>query len=693
MPVTGIDWTAVLLNQYYIGTALDDSLTGSIGNDTLIGGEGADTILGGDGHDDLRGFGGADVIFGGIGRDLINGGEGDDTLDGGDDNDTLSGASGHDLIYGGNGHDLIKAGSDNDTLWGGSGNDDLRGQSGDDFLYGESGHDKLRGDWGNDWLDGGTGRDQLSGGDGNDTLVGGNNEDRVYGDAGDDLIVDGAGYDIMEGGAGNDTIETFSRFEGDYISGGEGFDTVVLSGTRESYTVQYATGTRAVLVDADGGTITVDDVEEFVFSDVTLRLDQYGGLPGINLTLSQPTIYVVESTNGTTVQHNSFDMRVYTYVETEYSLLTTADNLQARFYLSSTAGMEGLIDIQDDDVGFNLSIATQGSAGVWFDTSGLEPGTYYYAVEVDPDNVVFEVSEQDNFSGWVEVVIEDGRVFGTEFADVLTDSSLTEDFYGLGGNDTITAGTYDDVFGGEGDDLLTGGGYVWGDAGNDTISGNVLDEAHGGDGNDVIDFSEVYTATAYGGAGDDTIYGSNWSGHGTVAYATLNGGDGNDVIYGGTVRGTLNGGDGNDVIYGGAAGETIVLGNGDDLFVCDPAHTSAAAGRDTFVFLDTADAGNDTLSGYDALPDAEYAFEEVLYFYVAPEDVGTYEAQMYAFFNATIQGREFAGQSVFSLTDEGLLISMFNGGTVLIEGQFDDPADIFILGDCIVWDGAEPDIF
>ena len=98
---------------------------------------------------------------------------------------------------------------------------------------------------------------------------------------------------------------------------------------------------------------------------------------------------------------------------------------------------------------------------------------------------------------------------------------------GGGGNDTLNAGTQvgyhdraNEAYGGDGDDVIRGGGSqlnAWGDAGNDTLIGSSAgDYLHGGDGNDTVS----------GGAGNDYITGG-------LGADVLSGGAGADRLLGG----------------------------------------------------------------------------------------------------------------------------------------------------------------
>jgi hypothetical protein len=186
------------------GSALDDTLTGSIAANRLNGADGVDTIDGLGGNDTLRG-----------GND-----QADDLLDGGTGNDTylaegfnMGGSSvdqdGKDTFTGGDGVDKVdystRTAPVTVTLAGDAADDgesgeqdtikpdveNVTGGSRDDHLTGNAQANRLAG--------GGAGAGSATGG--NDTISGGDGDDRLLG---------GNGYhdgvDTLDGGAGQDTI-------------------------------------------------------------------------------------------------------------------------------------------------------------------------------------------------------------------------------------------------------------------------------------------------------------------------------------------------------------------------------------------------------------------------------------------------------------------------------------------------------
>ncbi|UWQ19659.1 calcium-binding protein [Jannaschia sp. M317] len=155
-----VGWEDFDLPREIIGTAGDDTLTGSVVAETIRGLDGADTLIGLDGADTLLGGETAADL-----RDVIYGGAGDDVIDGGYGNDALRGDAGNDSIAGGFGADTVIGGTGNDTLTGSAFGDEIFGGDGMDFVNGGFGSDRVNGgadadaffhlgiaDHGSDWI-------------------------------------------------------------------------------------------------------------------------------------------------------------------------------------------------------------------------------------------------------------------------------------------------------------------------------------------------------------------------------------------------------------------------------------------------------------------------------------------------------------------------------------------------------------
>jgi Ca2+-binding RTX toxin-like protein len=104
----------------------------------------------------------------------------------------------------------------------------------------------------------------------------------------------------------------------------------------------------------------------------------------------------------------------------------------------------------------------------------------------------------------------DGTIIGSSDADILDNGDAGGEFFGYGGNDTITGGTGSDtLMGGEGKDRLSGGegnDVLLGEEGNDTlIGGDGVDTLMGGAGDDRF-FIDDDGDTMVGGDGKDRFY-------------------------------------------------------------------------------------------------------------------------------------------------------------------------------------------
>lgn len=126
LQVSATDTFNAALNASFSITVLEGTIiNGTALNDTLTGTINGDRINGLDGNDILNGGTGADFIDGGNGNDTLNGGPGDDALSGAAGNDTINGEDGNDVLAGGDGIDILTGGNGNDTITAGAGNDTI----------------------------------------------------------------------------------------------------------------------------------------------------------------------------------------------------------------------------------------------------------------------------------------------------------------------------------------------------------------------------------------------------------------------------------------------------------------------------------------------------------------------------------------------------------------------------------------
>ena len=187
----------------------------------------------------------------------------------------------------------------------------------------------------------------------------------------------------------------------------------------------------------------------------------------------------------------------------------------------------------------------------------------------------------------------------TTAVNVSLDGSHNDGQAGEGDNiagadvDAVRGGSGDDVlternvgqrtlFGGPGDDTLSGGFNLFAEAGDDTlihIAGGGSGSLHGGDGADRLTDLANVKSDLQGEDGPDRISGG-------PGRDVLFGGAGDDRIAGGLGSESILGGDGNDLITGGLGDDVISGGTGDDTYLAG----TGPDGRDVFF----GEAGSDT---------------------------------------------------------------------------------------------------
>lgn len=216
-------------------------------------------------------------------------------------------------------------------------------------------------------------------------------------------------------------------------------------------------------------------------------------------------------------------------------------------------------------------------------------------------------------------------LFGGTGNDTLTGGSGNDMLFGQTGNDVLLGkGGFDFLFGGADNDTLTGGDaddQVFGESGDDRMIWNPGDDTdlnEGGAGTDTVEVNggngaETFTLTANGtrvrfdrvnpapfsldiGTSEHFVLNANggddaFSATGNLASLitlTVDGGAGNDTLLGSNGADLLRGGSGNDFIDGNQGGDVALLGSGDDVFQWDPGDgndvVEGQEDRDTLVF-------------------------------------------------------------------------------------------------------------
>ncbi len=681
------------------GSMGQDDLRGGAGDDRIDGGAEADLIEGGAGADTLIGGAGVDTIFAltkadGSLEDIVDGGAGLDELRlGGDASLGIAGsaygavldlgASGNqvasienvvgtdhaDHIVGNGFSNILKGGLGNDLLEGGAGNDTLEGGAGDDILSGGTGADRLDGGAGIDearygFLDDGTANpngivvdltdrtnntglaagdvlisiENVSGtaqadvlrGDGTaNTLIGNGGDDILRGEGGADTLLGGDGNDVLTGGAGND-----------HLDGGAGDDTIVFSGNRSAYTIDFVNHT---ITHNGGGADGVDsyaNVESAQFADGTISLLVQP--PVIDLPMASQSFadnanfsYTIPTTAFNDPDGNLadpykglsftatlvggaalpswlvFDPATKTF---SYAMLAGAIGSVANVRVTASDGQASTYA----DISFTL---TQGLGapiigGAGNDTlvatfraeaidggSGVDRVSYAGSTAAVSVNLASGSGSGGFAQGDTLTNVED--VTGSAYGDTLTGNAGANMIDAGAGNDTVDGGDdADTLYGGDGDDVLLGG------TGDDTLYGGAgADRLDGGSGADTVSYyylklgtvnltgvvvNLAASASNTGIAAGDTLVAIEHI-TGSQGDDELVGDGGNNVLRGMEGNDTLQGGAGDDVLWGGAGNDTIVGGlgfdylygeDGDDLFVL------------TGVGQDRVDggAGNDTAS-------------------------------------------------------------------------------------------------
>jgi Ca2+-binding RTX toxin-like protein len=219
---------------------------------------------------------------------------------------------------------------------------------------------------------------------------------------------------------------------------------------------------------------------------------------------------------------------------------------------------------------------------------------------------------------------------GTSTKDYLLPGSMSKDGYSLepSGDDIAYLRGGSDKFAlGKGNDLAYGGG---GD-----------DELWGSHGRDVL----------FGNSGNDTLWGQEGK-------DVLRGGMGDDLLIGGANKDVLHGGGQNDTLRGGGNDDILLAGNGDDTLYGGRNDDTLTGGGGADEFYFKAGAG-DAGSGDDVITDFEAGTDTIFI------DYGWSPGKLYS--------------PLISLEDTkaGVLVTMSDGGTILLEGVQAEDISLF----------------
>ena len=342
-----------------------------------------------------------------------------------------------------------------------------------------------------DILRAGLGNDTLFGLDGDDLLLGGPGDNLLDGGPGNDTLDGGAGVNTLLGGAGDDVLNIREACGmGSIFDGGEGTDRLDASAFDQRLSLEIGPG---------GGTIShdvqnPDEPTDFVQETGIFRNIEIFDLPDApnNYVQFLPGAEAVRI-NGGDGGNDVFDIAAAHTVsggagDDLFSVSEFVTGLEI-----DGAGGSNMIEGELPD-GASLRFFPDGSAGL-----------FEFVFNEGP----VQMARIDNVDRWL-LFAEDAVVDGT-FA--------TQDL-----EIELRNGVRNEIYGGSGNDVLIGNGFLFGGAGDDTLIGS--GSLSGGDGNDLLIAGDEDTLLD-GGPGDDTLIGG-------AGADTLIGGDGNNVMIGST---------------------------------------------------------------------------------------------------------------------------------------------------------------
>jgi len=333
----------------------------------------------------------------------------------------------------------------------------------------------------------------------------------IIGTGADDILFGTSDADVIHGNGGNDVID--GGFGADYLYGDDGDDVFRFSSVRSS-TVNYGRG----LIDGGAGYDTIDlsSVSPKSFTIVDNAMSVRVGTQDFNITSIEKIalgnfynyVFYNGPYTGPAFELTSGSSGDVFYVNGQISLDAGGGDdyvFVSSYYLPSLGRLEG--GAGRDTLALNYGMVVD-----------LGSGTIKSLDQYHSQNYNFSGFEIFKSSGGDSKIFGDGN--NNTFISTDTAGVYGVQFYGAGGNDTLT--------GGAGNDMLDGG--------------DGADVVGGGDGKDTI----------IGGAGNDWLNGGSGA-------DSLFGGTGQDKLYGDAGDDVLDGGSGNDAIDGGAGADTLVL--------------------------------------------------------------------------------------------------------------------------------------
>lgn len=410
-------------------------------------------------------------------------------------------------------------------------------------------------------INGGTGNDTITGSLFADTIDGGAGDDHLYGNSGGDIILGGAGGDVIDGGIGADTV-----------TGGFGDDTIT-----NAEVVIFRKGDGHDMVSPVSTAIVAIQMQDFLPAEVSVVQDTASSgiklmcaATGDSVTLANAfgsDAFAVSFSDGTVWQSTDLVGMAATITGTVGDdTLTT--RLDLAVSMSGGAGSDALTggnlnDVLDGGDGNDTLSGGQGDdtllGGAGDDVMGGGNGTNTARGGIGDDTITnvsavfFRKGDGHDIvnmqtTAVTTLVLEDSlpadvvvsQVPGTD--DAILTITATGDTVRLAGflYRKDAAVSFSDGTSWSATDLLARAAIVSGTSGDDVLATR-------------FDLA----STMSGGAGNDTISGSDLN-------DSIDGGAGNDVLNGGAGADSITGGAGNDTINGGNGADIVSGGLGDD---------------------------------------------------------------------------------------------------------------------------------
>lgn len=494
------------------------------------------------------------------------------------------------------------------TITGTAGPDDLIGTDEDDII-------DLRG-----------GADRVDARGGNDVIRNVNGAMEVLGGAGDDTVYVTGGYERLDGGAGVDTFDMSAIFYQPNVRFPGDVSTPTLRGVTGS-TDSFGFGTGSY---QGTGSARVIGFERIIGAAASSMRYDFAGLTNITyLQAGSLADLILVGSVGAEVRAGGGSDEIYSYAQGQQVFGEGGNDL----FQIGTPGLYTVPTLFDGGEGIDRIRATINTSMNLTMGDGTIMGATYRSIEGLSLSVGTSSAVTLNVTGTAgadSIIIggganTTGEIHGGAGNDSISVGASAITVYGDDGDDNLSADTAA-LFGGAGNDVLTGRGALSGGAGDDrlVVTGFANGVAYdGGDGVDTI----VLNANSYNvslAAGTIDVVGSSvrasitgverllmGGGNDTVVLAGgdeyVEGGAGSDTIRGGAGADVINGDSGVDFLYGEAGNDFLLGGTEGDLL----------SGGD----------GNDTLDGGDGSDniDGGAGTDVAIFAYARSEAVITYE--------------------------------------------------------------------